>query len=173
MLPQRSFVLGGASSGKSLWAEQLTESYGLSMIYLATGQAFDDEGQARIKNHQKRRDHRWQTIEAPLDVGGVLDGLTPENVVLVDCATMWLSNHMLAENKLDQAQNDLREALRRCAAPWVVVSNEVGQGIVPDNALARQFREAQGALNIMLASEATLAVQVIAGLPLVLKGTLP
>ncbi len=93
-------------------------------------------------------------------------------IALIDCATMWLSNHLLEGSDLQQAQNDLLHALRDCAAPWIIVSNEVGQGIVPDNAMARQFREAQGRLNIALAAEADTVVQVIAGLPQVLKGQL-
>jgi adenosylcobinamide kinase/adenosylcobinamide-phosphate guanylyltransferase len=91
---------------------------------------------------------------------------------LIDCATMWLTNHVLDENPLDVAQSQLFAALDDCTAPVVIVSNEVGQGIVPDNALSRQFREAQGRLNIALAARADLVVQVVAGLPNVLKGTL-
>lgn len=173
MLPKTVFALGGAASGKSVWAESLAESYGSPMVYLATGQAFDDETAAKIKIHKNRRDDRWQTVEAPLELGGALSDLTSDQVVLIDCATMWLSNQMMAQNDLAQAQARLLDALRGCAARWIIVSNEVGQGIVPDNAMARQFREAQGRLNIALAAEAQLAVQVVAGLPLVLKGTLP
>lgn len=173
MLPQRSFVLGGAASGKSLWAEALVESYGLPMVYIATGQIFDAEVAARVKVHKDRRDSRWKTIEAPLDLTDALTSARQDSVVLIDCATMWLTNHLMADNDLAQAQTTLVDALRTCPAPWVMVSNEVGQGIVPDNALARQFREAQGRLNIALAAEAELVVQVIAGLPQVLKGALP
>jgi len=172
-LPRSSFILGGAASGKSLWAEALTQSYGVPMVYLATGQIFDTEVAARVKTHQARRDHRWTTIEAPLDLSVALMGLNSEQVVLIDCATMWLSNHLMAENDIAHAQNNLIQALRKCAAPWLIVSNEVGHGIVPDNAMARQFRETQGRLNIALAAEAELAVQIIAGLPQVLKGVLP
>lgn len=173
MLPRSSFVLGGAASGKSLWAERLAEKYGKPMAYLATGQVFDDEVAARVKIHQDRRDKRWKTVEAPLDPAPALAALTADQVVLVDCATMWLGNQMMAERDLGKATQDLLDALRSTAAPWIIVSNEVGQGIVPDNAMARAFREAQGRLNIALAAEAELAVQVIAGLPQVLKGTLP
>lgn len=172
-LPRSSFILGGAASGKSLWAEGLAQSYGAPMVYLATGQVFDTEVAARVKIHQARRDCRWTTIEAPLDLSVALTGLNKDQVVLIDCATMWLSNHLMAENDLADAQRNLIEALRGCAAPWLIVSNEVGHGIVPDNAMARQFREAQGRLNIALAAEAELAVQIIAGLPQVLKGVLP
>ncbi|MGC1497101.1 MAG: bifunctional adenosylcobinamide kinase/adenosylcobinamide-phosphate guanylyltransferase [Sulfitobacter sp.] len=171
-LQKRTFVLGGAASGKSAWAEGLLESTGLPMVYVATGRVFDDEVRQRVKIHRARRDQRWTTVEAPLDLGPALAALSRDQVVLIDCATMWLSNHLLDGSDLKQAQSDLISALRSCAAPWVIVSNEVGHGIVPDNKLARQFREAQGRLNIALAAEADLAVQVIAGLPQVLKGQL-
>lgn len=173
MLPKSTFVLGGAASGKSEWAESLAILYDMPMVYLATGQVFDDEGAARVEVHKKRRDARWRTVEAPYEVATELGALTAKEVVLIDCATMWLSNQMLAENDLENAQQALLKALETSAAPWIIVSNEVGHGIVPDNALARRFREAQGRLNIALAARADLAVQVIAGLPQVLKGTLP
>jgi adenosylcobinamide kinase/adenosylcobinamide-phosphate guanylyltransferase len=173
MLPHGTFVLGGAASGKSAWAENLIESNSLAAIYLATGRIADDEVKKRVKVHQARRDNRWQTVEAPLDLAPTLADLSATDVVLIDCATMWLSNHLLDGSDLRDVQNDLLEALKSCAAPWVMVSNEVGHGIVPDNRLARQFREAQGRLNIALAAQADLAVHVVAGLPQVLKGKLP
>ena len=173
MLPKSTFVLGGAASGKSLWAEKMIESSGLDLIYLATGRVLDGEVKSRVKIHQERRDARWTTVEAPLDLQPALSQLTDKHAVLIDCATMWLSNHMMDDLPLPPAQSALIAALRGCKAPWVIVSNEVGHGIVPDNKLARQFRDAQGRLNIALAAEADLAVQVIAGLPQVLKGSLP
>lgn len=173
MLPRRTFVLGGAASGKSAWAETLTESYALPMTYLATGRVYDDEVRTRVEIHRARRDDRWITVETPLDLGPTLTGMNPDTAVLIDCATMWLNNHLLDGSDLAAAQGNLINALRACPAPWVIVSNEVGHGIVPDNALARQFREGQGRLNIALAAEADLAVQIIAGLPQVLKGQLP
>ncbi len=168
-----TFVLGGAASGKSAWAEKLIESKRLNAVYVATGQAFDDETKNKIEIHRARRDARWRTVEAPLEIGSALATAAPNEPVLIDCATMWLSNHLLQGGDLDQAQEDLITDLRTCTSSIVIVSNEVGQGIVPENALARQFREAQGRLNIALAAEADLVVQVIAGLPQVLKGTLP
>ena len=173
MLPHGTFVLGGAASGKSAWAENLIESNTLSATYLATGRILDAEVQARVDRHIARRDARWHTVEAPLDLAPTLSKLSATDAVLIDCATMWLSNHLMDQSDVATAQNELIRALQTCAAPWVIVSNEVGHGIVPDNALARQFREAQGRLNIALAAEADLAVQVVAGLPLILKGTLP
>ena len=143
------------------------------MVYIATGQIFDDEVAARVEVHKNRRDARWQTIEAPFDLAPPLAEVTPDQAVLIDCATMWLTNHFLAEADLDAETNTFLRAVESCAAPVVIVSNEVGQGIVPDNAMARQFREAQGRLNIALAAQAEVVVQVIAGLPQVLKGKLP
>lgn len=173
MQPRSTFVLGGAASGKSLWAENMVKSFGVPMTYIATGQIFDSEVAARVEIHKNRRDTRWTTVEEPLDLTIPLAGARPDQVVLIDCATMWLTNHLMAGNNIEQAQTMLITALRQCPAPWVIVSNEVGHGIVPENALARQFREAQGRLNIALAAEVELAVQVIAGLPQVLKGVLP
>lgn len=173
MFAKSTIVLGGAASGKSQWAETLMESSGLNLIYLATGRIWDDEIEKRVAVHQSRRDTRWTTVEAPLDLGPSLAELTPADAVLIDCATMWLSNQMIDEIPLAGAQTRLMQALETCQAPWVVVTNEVGHGIVPDNKLARDFREAQGRLNIALAARAELAVQITAGLPQVLKGTLP
>lgn len=173
MLPKLTFVLGGAASGKSAWAENLLLSSHLDCVYLATSRNLDAEINDKIISHKARRGAEWLNIEADLDLGPALRGLKPGQAVLIDCATMWLSNHMLDELDLHTARNALLSALTHCAAPVVIVSNEVGQGIVPQNALARGFREAQGRLNIALAAQAELAVQITAGLPVVLKGTLP
>jgi adenosylcobinamide kinase/adenosylcobinamide-phosphate guanylyltransferase len=173
MLPNHCFVLGGAASGKSVWAEKFTESHLKPMTYIATGQAFDAEMEDRVKIHKCRRDTRWTTVEAPLDLSETLATATANQVLLIDCATMWLSNHLLAESDLGQAQSILLDGLKNCAAPWVIVSNEVGHGIVPDNKLSRTFREAQGRLNCLLAEQSDLAVMITAGLPQVLKGKLP
>lgn len=173
MLPKGTFVLGGAASGKSEFSENLILSSSLNCIYLATGRVEDDEVRMRVKVHVARRNARWRTTEAPLDLARPLSQIAADTPVLIDCATMWLSNQMMEDADLEIATSSLLAALRNCAAPWVIVSNEVGNGIVPDNRLARQFREAQGRLNIALAREADLAVMVVAGLPQVLKGTLP
>ncbi|KIN74839.1 Bifunctional adenosylcobalamin biosynthesis protein CobP [Sulfitobacter guttiformis KCTC 32187] len=122
--------------------------------------------------HKDRRDARWSTFEEPLELGPKLAQLTTNTPVLIDCATMWLNNQMMEDTDLSRATDALLMALDGCAAPWVIVSNEVGHGIVPDNKLARSFREAQGRLNIALARQADLAVMVVAGLPQVLKGVL-
>lgn len=173
MFPRLTFILGGAASGKSEFAETLTESAGRAKHYLATSQALDREMSDKIRRHRSRRGPDWTTHEAPLDPAPVLAGLDHDCVCLFDCATLWLGNQMMAERDLDAAQADLLAALAACQAPVIVVSNEVGQGIVPADALSRRFREAQGRLNIALARQADLAVQVVAGLPNVLKGELP
>lgn len=168
-----TFVLGGARSGKSAFAERLVESAGKPKIYIATAQAFDTEMRARIEAHKGRRGEGWTTTEAPLDVAGALGTIPAGSVVLLDCATLWLSNHLLAEHDLSAACDGLIAALADCRSEVVVVSNEVGSGIVPENPLARRFRDAQGVLNQRLAAICDLAVLVVAGLPVVLKGTLP
>jgi adenosylcobinamide kinase/adenosylcobinamide-phosphate guanylyltransferase len=166
-------VLGGAASGKSAFAEALVSATGRNRLYIATAQAFDAEMTAKIAAHRAARGPGWRTVEAPLDPAPVLRAASAQEVVLLDCATLWLSNLILAEADLAAAETALIDALAACAAPVVVVSNEVGQGLVPDTALGRRFRAAQGALNQRLAARADLAVLVVAGLPLVLKGTLP
>lgn len=173
MLPNLSMVIGGAASGKSAFAEQLVESSGLAKIYLATAQAHDNEMTAKIIRHQNSRDNGWHTVEATLDLSPALGNVTADDIVLLDCATLWLTNHLLAETDLSLTEEVLIAALATCKAPVVVVTNEVGAGIVPENALARRFRDAQGRLNQRLAAQAGLVVTVIAGLPMVLKGTLP
>ncbi len=173
MHPNLTFVLGGAASGKSSFAEQLVVSLGKKRVYLATSQVFDDEMKNKVQKHVVQRGAGWETIEAPLDLSDSLARLGADQVCLIDCATMWLSNNLLAENDLEQAQAELLEAVQNCPAQVLIVSNEVGHGIVPDNALARKFREAQGRLNISLAAQADLVVQVTAGLPVVLKGRMP
>lgn len=168
-----SLILGGAASGKSAYAERLVAATGRPMIYIATAQAFDEEMRVKIVAHQARRGAGWTTIEAPLDVAGALDEVAADHVVLIDCATLWLTNVILADQDLSNAETRLLGALGRCAAPVVVVSNEVGSGIVPEHALGRRFRAAQGALNQKLAARAALVVAVMAGLAMPLKGTAP
>lgn len=173
MLPELTLVLGGAASGKSAFAEGLATGSGQHRIYLATAEVRDDEMRKKVSKHKEMRGEGWTTIEAPLTVAPALNTATPGDIVLLDCATMWLSNHLLADHDLDAAQRELLAALRASAASVIVVSNEVGMSVVPDNKLARTFQNAQGALNQALAAQAGLVVKVIAGLPLVLKGALP
>jgi adenosylcobinamide kinase / adenosylcobinamide-phosphate guanylyltransferase len=172
-LPPLTLVVGGARSGKSAFAERLIVQSGRSRRYIATAEAWDDEMRDRIALHRTDRGADWTTVEAPLDLAAALAQARPDEAVLVDCATLWLTNHLLADNDLAAECVRLVAALVACPAPVVIVTNETGWGIVPENALARRFRDEQGRLNQRLAAEAQLAVTVIAGLPLVLKGQLP
>lgn len=167
-------MLGGAASGKSGFSEQLVTSLKVPKFYLATAQAFDDEMSAKIAAHRDARaDQGWLTIEEPLQADRVLAEMEAGSAVLLDCATFWLSNTILAEKDPEQAIDTLVAAVTSCAASVAIVTNEVGQGIVPEAALGRAFRTWQGRLNIALAANCDLVVQVIAGLPVVLKGHLP
>lgn len=172
-LPHLSLVLGGARSGKSAFAERLIAGTGRPRRYIATAEAGDDEMRARIAQHRQSRMGQWTTVEAPLDLVGALADVQPDEAVLIDCATLWLSNHLLAEHDIPALSQNLIAALTACPALVVMVSNEVGWGIVPQNALARRFCDEQGRLNQRLAQAAGLVVTVVAGLPMVLKGQLP
>jgi len=169
-LPRLTLVLGGARSGKSRYAEELTKPAGAKAIYIATAQALDEEMRRRIAAHRARRDQAWTTVEAPLELVHALGALDPGGPALVDCLTLWLSNVMLAKRDLVRECDGLIAALRACAAPVVAVSNEVGLGIVPGTTLGRAFRDAQGILNQRVAALADRVVLMSAGLPLVLKG---
>ncbi len=171
-LPQLSLILGGARSGKSRLAEHLVTDLALPRHYVATAEPWDDEMRARIAQHQSDRGPGWTTWTAPRNVADVLAQIGPGHVVLLDCATLWLTNHLLADADILAQSAALLTALTACASPVVVVSNEVGWGIVPENALARAFRDHQGRLNQQIAAQAGLVVAVMAGLPMVLKGAL-
>lgn len=166
-------VIGGARSGKSRFAEGLVSRSARPRLYIATAEAWDDEMRARIAQHRLDRGPGWRTLEAPHDLPAALGMAQPDEAVLLDCATLWLTNRMLAEADLEAEAEALIAALLACPAPVVVVTNELGWSIVPENALARRFRDAQGRLNQRLAEAAGLAVAVIAGLPVVLKGQMP
>lgn len=172
-LPPLTLVIGGARSGKSTLAEGLVRGTGRPRVYIATAQARDDEMREKIARHQLARGDDWHTVEAPRNLAPVLAAADRDQIVLLDCATLWLSNQLLADADLPAECATVLAALARCAAPVVVVTNEVGWSVIPDNALARRFSDAQGRLNQMLAAQAGLVVAVLAGLPLVLKGTLP
>ncbi len=159
-----TFVLGGARSGKSAHAEALIEALPSPWTYIATGQAFDPEMHARIAAHQASRPPGWRTIEAPLDLPAALATPGP---ALVDCLTLWVTNLMLAGREPDWPA--LLAALDARAAPAVIVSNEVGLGIVPDNALARAFRDLAGRLHQQVAARADRVLFMVAGLPMVVK----
>ena len=173
MLEPLTLVLGGARSGKSALAEALVRAAAARPVYIATAEARDDERRARIAAHRAARGPQWRSIEAPHDPAAALAAAQPGEAVLLDCATLWLSNRMLADADLGAEVARLLQALEACAAPVVVVSNEVGCSVVPENALARRFRDEQGRLNQALAARAGCAVLMAAGLPLRLKGRLP
>ena len=168
--PFAALILGGARSGKSRYGEQLVENARGRHVYIATAQARDSEMRDRISHHQKRRGSKWSLIEEPLALGDIIrHQVTDDQCVLVDCLTLWLSNLMGAEKNIEASVDDLIAALRTCKGQLVFISNEVGQGIVPDNAMARLFRDEAGRMHQRLAEVCDAAVMVVAGLPLVLK----
>lgn len=171
-LPKRALILGGAKSGKSKRAEALIEQAG-GGIYLATAQAFDAEMTNRIRDHQQRRNPAlWQTEEEPLALAETLLRLQHrQKPVLVDCLTLWLSNLLGAGKEPEAGFAALDAALTRLTQPVVMVSNEVGFGIVPENALARAFRDYAGALHQRIAAKADRVELVVAGCPLIVKET--
>ncbi|MBN7758892.1 bifunctional adenosylcobinamide kinase/adenosylcobinamide-phosphate guanylyltransferase [Nitratireductor aquimarinus] len=165
------FVLGGARSGKSRHAETLIEAAPAPWHYIATAQAFDDEMRERIAIHRARRKGAgaWQTHDAPLDLPGVLQTLPARETVLVDCLTLWLSNLMLNDQELKPAAERLLAALAAREGTTVLVSNEVGFGIVPETPLGRRFRDEAGFLNQKVAAAADSVTLVVAGLPMKVK----
>jgi adenosylcobinamide kinase/adenosylcobinamide-phosphate guanylyltransferase len=166
-----TLVLGGARSGKSRHAETLCRDTGLSRVYIATAQAYDDEMRDRIAGHkQMRANDGWRTVEEPSDLPSALErNINSDTVVLVDCLTLWLTNRLLADADLAAESEQLKHALTERQGPVVLVSNETGLGIIPDNKLARQFGDWQGRLNQQIAALASHVTFVAAGLPLVLK----
>lgn len=170
MTSHRLFVLGGARSGKSRYAQQRAEAIGGRHLFVATAQAWDDEMRDRIARHRADRDARWETVDAPRDLAAALEANSGAGAVaLVDCLTLWLTNLLLANADLDAATQDLCEAIRGFEGTLILVSNEVGFGIVPENALARRFRDAAGRLNQAVAAAADEVALVVAGLPLRVK----
>lgn len=175
------FISGGARSGKSRLAEKLAQQYGAPLCYVATGSAGDAEMAARIARHQARRGPDWQTIEEPLDLLCAISGHDGYfAAMLVDCVTLWLTNLLFHYENNDRgippedlALADvvkLTERFTSLRTPLILVSNEVGMGIVPDNRLARVFRDLAGEANELLAAAADEAYVTISGLPLKLKG---
>ncbi|MDG2521841.1 bifunctional adenosylcobinamide kinase/adenosylcobinamide-phosphate guanylyltransferase [Caulobacter segnis] len=169
-----TLVLGGARSGKSALAQTAAESHarehGGRLAMIVTAQPFDDEMAARIARHREDRGGLWRTVEATHDLPAALENLTADDVVVVDCLTLWLSNLMLAEQDMETAADALVAAVGKAPCPLWLVSNEVGLGIVPENALARRFRDGAGRLHQRLAKAVERVIFVAAGLPLTLKG---
>ena len=168
-LPAVTLVLGGARSGKSAYAESLIESVG-GGVYLATAEARDAEMAERVRQHRERRGAHWTTIEEPLDIVPALQRADAEaRAVLVDCLTLWLANLLEAGRTPEEEFSALTDWLAGANSPLVLVANEVGLGIVPDNALARRFRDHAGVLNQLIAGCAERVTLITAGLPMDLK----
>ncbi len=168
--PRSLLVLGGARSGKTRYAQQRAEASGKSPVLIATAAAADAEMAERIAKHRDARCPQWRVVEEEIDVAGALTREAKEDrIVLVDCLTLWLSNLMMNDTDVELAGEMLARSLGALAGPVILVSNEVGLGIVPENALARYFRDAQGWLNQRLAAHCEAVILVAAGLALQLK----
>lgn len=170
------FILGGARSGKSAHALSLAETARTAggesprLVYLATGEAGDAEMADRIRRHQSERGPRWRTIETPLEIGETLrQTIDPDQIIVIDCLTLWLSNLMHARKDIGAAMQELLLALEACPCPAIVLSNEVGLGVVPDNPMAREFRDHAGRLHQAMAAQADRVDFMAAGLNLRLK----
>jgi adenosylcobinamide kinase/adenosylcobinamide-phosphate guanylyltransferase len=168
-----ALILGGARSGKSRYALELARSFPAPRLYLATAEAGDEEMAARIACHRRDRGEGWDTVEAPLELAGALAQAQGRyQVILADCLTLWLSNWLLrAEDsaELERVCGELAAVGERATTPTILVSNEVGWGIVPENPLAREFRDWAGWLHQLIAKAADVVVLLVAGLPLILK----
>ncbi len=169
-VPLRDLVLGGARSGKTSVALARAEASGLKPVMVATAEAFDDEMERRIAAHRAERGAHWGLVEETTDLSGVLDRESaPDRILVVDCLTLWLSNLMAGERSVEAEIDGLVGALGRARGPVILVSNEVGLGIVPENALARRFRDLQGLANRKTAAAADRVTLVVAGLEMVAK----
>lgn len=170
-VPSITLVIGGASSGKSGWAEGFVASTGLAKTYIATAEAHDSEMETKIAAHkQARAGQGWRTIEAPRGLPQALATIDAEEIALIDCATIWLANTRGDAQPWEEALTILIDTMETCPAPLVMVTNELGQGIVPADPMTRAFRDAHGKMNQRLAEAADLVVLVTAGLPQTLKG---
>ena len=176
------FVLGGARSGKSSFAEQLA-GQGQRVLYVATAEALDDEMRRRIDVHRRGRPDNWDTLEEPLALPSAMaTALEGYDTCLLDCLTLWISNMLLAkednpkvEEEILSAADELLQVYEQSSATWIVVSNEVGLSVVPSSPLGRAFRDIQGRVNQMMAARADRAYLLVAGLAMDLKalGALP
>ena len=168
LLPAITLVLGGARSGKSRYAERCIENLSQQPVYIATAEPGDPEMIKPIKRHRERRGSIWQTVEESIDLVGVLKAHR-KSAILIDCLTLWLTNLILADHDVEGSVSKLASELRQAEGSVFLVSNEVGSGIMPENALARKFCDAAGQMNQLIASEATSVVLVTAGIPQLLK----
>lgn len=170
-MTRTQLILGGARSGKSRRALELAQNSAKRPVFIATAEAWDDEMAERIAHHKTERGDEWSTIEAPLDLTAALkDAGQTGDVCVVDCLTLWLSNLMHHDRDLVEETKQLCAALSNCPIPIILVSNEVGLGLVPETPLGRAFRDAQGRLNQEMATLCDRVEFIAAGLPIVLKG---
>jgi adenosylcobinamide kinase / adenosylcobinamide-phosphate guanylyltransferase len=170
MLMTSLLVLGGARSGKSSFAQGQAEGDRSSLVFVATAQAYDQEMSERIRLHQEQRGTRWRLVEEPFALAAVVQReAAPDRTLLIDCMTLWLSNIMLRGDDVASAAEEVAHVLEHADGRLILVSNEVGLGLVPDYALGRRFRDAQGHLNQVLARVCQQVVFVVAGLPVPLK----
>ncbi len=163
-----TLVLGGARSGKSRFAESLCK---VPRIYIATAQAFDEEMTQRIAKHRVDRGEQWTTIEAPLDLGGAIKCSTGD--IIVDCLTLWLTNLVMKDKDVEHEVLALLEVLQQSTNKIIIVSNELGLGLVPEHGLSRRFRDQHGLMNQRVAAAAQCMVFMVAGIAQVFKGRLP
>ena len=170
--PRLALVTGGAASGKSAFAEQLAAGSSCRPVYLATAEPRDAEMRQRIAAHIRRRDQRWSTVETTVELRPILASFGPDRTVLLDCATMWLSNRFEAGPGRLRPAHEFLEALDAAKCPIIVVSNELGSGVVSVSKPTRRFVTEQGLLNQAVAQRADLVAVVISGIPWVLKGEL-
>lgn len=167
---QITLILGGTRSGKSGFAQGLAEKSGKKLVYIATAEAFDDEMTDRIERHQRDRGPEWQTLEESREIADAITAhSSPKAIILIDCLTIWLSNLMLGDADIEAAITKLIDALKFAQGPVILVSNEVGSGIVPENPLGRKFRDEAGRMNQRIAAAASHVSLITAGLSLSLK----
>jgi adenosyl cobinamide kinase/adenosyl cobinamide phosphate guanylyltransferase len=164
-----TLVLGGARSGKSRYALNLAMASTPPWVYIATAEALDDEMRTRIAEHKSARGQEWSTIEAPIDLAAAMASAPASAPVVVDCLTLWLSNLMIGHHEIDEAAKDFEKALDRRLAPTILVSNEVGLGVVPETPLGRAFRDRAGSLHQRIAARAGRVVFMVAGMPMTVK----
>ena len=165
-----TLILGGARCGKSAYAEKLAINNGRQKIYIATAELLDSEMQKRIALHQERRGEDWNTLEIPLALADAITSPDYKNsVILVDCLTLWLSNLLHYGWDVNTTTEKLAHSITQTEANIILVSNEVGQGIVPDNALARKFRDEAGILHQKIAAISTQVIWMVAGIPTIIK----
>ena len=162
-------VTGGARSGKSVFAEKRTKQLGSSLIYIATSEVIDSEMRKRVEEHQARRGSEWQTLHAPINLTEALIETDGKGPCLVDCVTFWLNNLIFHDEDIDAATKELITVLNERSDPVVLVTNEVGSGIIPENALARRFCDEAGRLNQTISQIADEVYVSISGIPLQIK----